>query len=87
MFVNLRLTEMNDVINWFCSLLSAGVYGLFYFSGHRFNSGSTSYLMPVDSPDGPPTTIMCVATDLVAHKMQTTACRAVMVLDCCQVFV
>ena len=86
-FVNLGLTEMNDVINWFCSLLSAGVYGLFYFSGHGFNSGITSYLMPVDSPEGNPNAVLCVATDVIANRMQKTFCRAVMVLDCCQVFV
>ena len=84
-FVNLKLMEMADVINWFCGLLSAGVYGLFYYSGHGFSSGSTSYLMPVDSLDGVPDKRACIATDFIGNKMQKTLCRAILVLDCCRV--
>lgn len=85
-FVNLRLTEMDSIIKWFCSLLSAGMYGLFYFTGHGFKTGSSSYLMPVDLPEGSNDTKKCVPTDYIAHSMQKKACQAIMVLDCCQVF-
>jgi hypothetical protein len=84
-FLNLRLSEMKEVLTWFYSLLSAGVYGLFYYSGHGFNVNNISYLMPVDLQSGEPRTNTCIGSDSVAHHMQKTLCRAVIVLDCCQV--
>lgn len=86
-FVNLQLKEMDEVIKWFCSLLSAGMYGLFYYSGHGFSIGNISYLMPVDCPEGPTDTHVCIATDLTGNRMQKSACQAIMVLDCCRIFV
>ncbi|CAI8013626.1 Mucosa-associated lymphoid tissue lymphoma translocation protein 1 [Geodia barretti] len=84
-FVNLKLLEMKQVLDWFYSLLSPGVYGLFYYSGHGFHVGSTSYLMPVDRQASDPDTNSCIGTNSISHDMQKTLCRAVLVLDCCRV--
>ena len=83
-FVNLRLSEMKEVLTWFYTLLSPGVYGLFYYSGHGFQAGSTSYLMPTDLQSPEPVTANCVGSGSIAHEMQRTLCRAVLVLDCCR---
>ena len=84
-FVNLRLSEMKEVMTWFFGLLSAGVYGLFYYSGHGFSVSKMSYLMPVDLPSGDPDATECIGSDWITSTMQKTLCRAVIVLDCCRV--
>ena len=84
-FVNLGLVEMKQVLNWFYSLLPPGVYGLFYYSGHGFHVANTSYLMPVDITSAYPDANNCIGSNSIAHHMQKTRCRAVLVLDCCRV--
>ena len=83
-FVNLRLSEMNKVLNWFYNLLGPGVYGLFYYSGHGFHVGSTSYLMPVDIQTPETNIDDCVGSNCIAYEMQKKLCRAILVLDCCR---
>ena len=72
-------------MTWFCQLLSAGVYGLFYYTGHGFSVGKMSYLMPVDSRSGDCDANECIGSDWITRAMQETLCRAVIILDCCRV--
>ena len=83
-FVNLRLSEMNAVLTWFYHLLSPGVYGLFYYSGHGFFHGAATYLMPTDLQSPEPVPTSCVGSSSIAYEMQKTKCQAILVLDCCR---
>jgi hypothetical protein len=82
-FVNLTLSEMNKVLTWFYTLLSSGVYGLFYYAGHGFHA-THSYLIPVDIKLPNPDPKDCILSSTISSNMQEKLCRAVLVLDCCR---
>ncbi|XP_072038185.1 mucosa-associated lymphoid tissue lymphoma translocation protein 1-like isoform X2 [Amphiura filiformis] len=82
--LNLTLEEMQFAMKAFCELLNNGVYGLFYFSGHGFESDGQSYLVPVDAGSGY-STDECVCAQQVLDLMQSrdTALN-VLLLDICR---
>ena len=75
---------MLHALHLFSELLDSGVYALFYFAGHGFETNGKSYLMPVNASD----TYSCsenLATNDVLHAMQDREARLkVMLLDCCR---
>ncbi|XP_038076598.1 mucosa-associated lymphoid tissue lymphoma translocation protein 1-like [Patiria miniata] len=82
--LDLNLQEMIFAIKAFCDLLNSGVYGLFYFSGHGFETDGQSYLVPVDARTGYSTTeCMCDQQVLDLMQYRNTALN-VLLLDICR---
>ncbi|XP_022105667.1 mucosa-associated lymphoid tissue lymphoma translocation protein 1-like isoform X2 [Acanthaster planci] len=82
--LDLNLQEMRFALSAFCDLLNSGVYGLFYFSGHGFESDGQSYLVPVDAGVGY-STKECICDQEVLDLMQyrNTALNTLL-LDICR---
>ena len=82
--VDLTLSQMTNAVNYFCSLLELGMYGVFYYSGHGVEVNKTTYFVPIDADDKELKIVQCKNSDLVAHKLQSTLAKIIMVLDCCR---
>ena len=82
--VDLMLSQMTNAVDYFCSLLKSGMYGVFYYSGHGVEVYKTTYLVPIDADDEELQIVQCKNSDLVTHKLQNTQAKIVMVLDCCR---
>ncbi|XP_030832617.1 mucosa-associated lymphoid tissue lymphoma translocation protein 1 [Strongylocentrotus purpuratus] len=84
--LNLTVAEMRKALKIFCSLLSEGVYGLFYFSGHGFEQGGQTYMVPADAPTGYlPEECICAEEVLASMQEKNTALN-VLLLDICRKF-
>ena len=83
--VNLTHTEMMQALEKFYELLSvAGIYALFYYSGHGFTGHNKDYLVPVDA-ELPLRSSYNINVEGIIKQMQTKLSRAIVVLDCCRV--
>ena len=81
--VDLTLDQMSKAVDYYCSLLSKGMYAMFYFSGHGIaDSSKTSYLVPTDA-----TNYRCIESinyDEIRQKLQNTLSKVIVILDCCR---
>ena len=82
--VDLTLSQTIDAINYFCSLLDTGMYALFFYSGHGVEVHKTTYFVPIDADDKELKIVQLINSDLIAHKLQRTLAKVIMVLDCCR---
>ena len=82
--VDLTLSQMTNAVNYFCSLLDIGMYAVFYYSGHGVEVNKTTYFVPIDADDKELKIVQCKNSDLIAHKLQSTLAKIIMVLDCCR---
>ena len=83
--VDLTYSEMQSaLLKLLYELLTvSGIYALFYFSGHGFQSNThDSYLVPVDSE---PCREYSFHVEDIVKRMQGTYSRAFLILDACQV--
>ena len=78
--VDLTLSQMARAVDYFCSLLSWGMYAVFYYSGHGVENQSTktTYLMPIDADEFD----QCINIDDIKQAKQS---KVIMILDCCRV--
>ena len=84
-FSNLNSTEMVTVLKRFCELLvDAGMYAVFYYSGHGFVHQNVEYIIPVDA-GRPLKCDHCLSSDEVASQLQRTKSKVFMFLDSCRV--
>ncbi|XP_006817531.1 mucosa-associated lymphoid tissue lymphoma translocation protein 1-like [Saccoglossus kowalevskii] len=82
--IDLTLSEMEAAVSAFSELLDSGVYGLFYFAGHGFETQGQSYLLPVDAPSYY-TTEDCLCAQYILDKMQQRNTGLnVLLLDICR---
>ena len=84
LLVDLTLSQMTNAVNYFCSLLELGMYGVFYYSGHGVEVNKTIYFVPIDVDEEELKSVQCKNSDLIAHKLQSTLAKVIMVLDCCR---
>lgn len=82
--VDLTLFQMIYAINYFCSLLAIGMYAVFYYSGHGVEVNKTTYLIPTDANDKDLNIGQYLNSDHIAHKLQSTLAKVIMVFDCCR---
>ena len=82
--VDLTLSQTIDAINYFCSLLDTGMYAVFFYSGHGVEVHKTTYFVPIDADDKELKIVQLINSDLIAHKLQRTLAKVIMVLDCCR---
>jgi len=81
--VDLTLTEMSRAVDYFCNLLSTGMYAVFYFSGHGLaDCSKTSYLVPIDAINYGLTD--SINYDDIRQKLQYTLSKVIVILDCCR---
>ena len=80
-FANLRLQEMNNFLNRFCELLvDAGIYTVFYYTGHGFEHQNVDYIMPVNA-QMPLRCDECYSVNYIAAKLQERKGKVFMFLD------
>jgi len=82
--VDLTLSQMANAVEYFCSLLDADMYAVFFFSGHGVDYHNITYLMPTDA-DEPLKLEQCIDSSYIAMKMQKTLSKVIMIFDCCRV--
>eukprot|EP00117_Sycon_ciliatum_P003355 scpid30991/ scgid8184/ Mucosa-associated lymphoid tissue lymphoma translocation protein 1; MALT lymphoma-associated translocation; Paracaspase len=82
--INLTAHEMRAAVSYFVSLLSQGIYAVFYFAGHGFQYNNESYLLPVDIgvEDGPDQCIR--AEDILFQMQEAGAMFSFLILDTCR---
>ncbi|KAM9815578.1 mucosa-associated lymphoid tissue lymphoma translocation protein 1 [Syngnathus typhle] len=82
--LDLTKVEMLAAVEKFFDLLHKGVYGLFYYAGHGYESAGRNYLVPVDAPR-PYRTGNCVCVQRIMLQMQErhTALNVIL-LDTCR---
>ena len=84
-FANLNSIEMVAVLKRFCELLvDAGMYAVFYYSGHGFVHQHVEYMIPVDA-NRPLECDRCISCEEVASQLQRTKSKVFMFLDSCRV--
>ncbi|XP_063053588.1 mucosa-associated lymphoid tissue lymphoma translocation protein 1 isoform X2 [Engraulis encrasicolus] len=82
--LDLTKDEMNAAIDKFLQLLDRGVYGLFYYAGHGYETSGNNYMVPIDAPR-PYTTTNCVCVQRVMKSMQSKGTALnVILLDTCR---
>lgn len=82
--INLTAHEMVAAISYFVSLLSEGIFAVFYFAGHGFQYNNESYLLPVDIglDNGPD---QCIRAEDILFKMQQKEAKfSFLILDMCR---
>ncbi|CAH1781901.1 unnamed protein product [Owenia fusiformis] len=86
-YLNLTLTEMVNAIRHFCSTLGKGVYCVFYFVGHGFETGGQCFLAPSDVRMNY-TSVDCVCSSwilhLIQHDIRNAPALNVFFLDICR---
>ncbi|KAK0090647.1 hypothetical protein PV325_009390 [Microctonus aethiopoides] len=81
--MNLTVNQMKNAMKLFCSVLSDGVYGLFYFAGHGFKM-QESYMLAVDAPMSFLRSDAICESELLAMVLPTDPALLVVILDTCQ---
>ena len=83
--VNLRHSEIMKALEEFYKMLAVpGIYALFYYSGHGFQTPEKrSYLVPVDATI-PLHLEYNIYVDGIIRQMQQRLSRAFVILDCCR---
>ena len=82
--INLTKAEINSAVDVFKNLVSEGVYCVFYFCGHGFETSGQRILVPVDAPMQFKCADCVVAEnirDILLNRDPTLCC---MILDCCR---
>ncbi|XP_028399098.1 mucosa-associated lymphoid tissue lymphoma translocation protein 1 homolog isoform X3 [Dendronephthya gigantea] len=82
--VNLRLHEMRRALQLFAKLLDPGVYAVFYFAGHGFETNGKSYLMPIDADEKYDCSQNLPANEVLQILQEREAKLKVLLLDCCR---
>ena len=82
--VDLTFSQLINAVNYFCSLLSKGMYAIFYYSGHGVEVNKTTYFVPIDADEKNLKIVQYNNSDLIAYKLQMTLAKVIMVLDCCR---
>ena len=82
--VNLRLNEMQDALRLFAELLDSGVYAVFYFAGHGFESDGKSYLMPINADEKYECSKNLPANEVLQIMQDKEAKLKVLLIDCCR---
>ena len=83
--VNLRHAEIPKALEMFYEMLAVpGIYALFYYSGHGFQTPEgRNYLVPVDATV-PLRLEYNIHVDGIIRQMQQRLSRAFVILDCCR---
>ncbi|XP_012264160.2 mucosa-associated lymphoid tissue lymphoma translocation protein 1-like [Athalia rosae] len=82
-FENLTLSEMRRAILRFCTALTRGVYGVFYFAGHGTKIQET-HMLPVDAPKELSRKYIISEEELVAAALRRQPGLFLPILDMCQ---
>ncbi|XP_078286099.1 mucosa-associated lymphoid tissue lymphoma translocation protein 1 isoform X1 [Rhinoraja longicauda] len=82
--LDLTKEEMLSAVKQFLQLLDNGVYALFYYAGHGYESSGRNYMVPVNAPN-PYRPESCINVQKILCKMQekNTALN-VLLLDMCR---
>ncbi|GAB1609172.1 mucosa-associated lymphoid tissue lymphoma translocation protein 1 homolog [Argonauta hians] len=83
---NLTLTEMKMAVYRYIELLNNGVYGVFYYAGHGFETSSDpySYLLPVDAPTGANISHCLSAQKIQQVMLERNPALCCLILDICR---
>ena len=75
---------MREALKLFAQLLDSGVYAVFYFAGHGFESGGKSYLMPINADGKYDCSDNLPANEVLQIMQEREAKLKVLLLDCCR---
>ncbi|KAM4618498.1 mucosa-associated lymphoid tissue lymphoma translocation protein 1 [Polymixia lowei] len=82
--LDLTREEMLAAIDKFIQLLDKGVYGLFYYAGHGYESSGRNYLVAIDAPQPyRPGNCVCVQRVMLSMQQRRTS-LSVILLDTCR---
>uniref|UniRef100_UPI00358EE499 mucosa-associated lymphoid tissue lymphoma translocation protein 1-like isoform X2 n=1 Tax=Myxine glutinosa TaxID=7769 RepID=UPI00358EE499 len=82
--LDLRLRDMQTMMQLFLQILAPGVYGVLYYAGHGYENYGHSYLLPVDAPNPSQREhAVCVHSLLRAMQARGTALN-LLLLDMCR---
>ena len=84
--LDLTYDEMIKALGHFYGFLKAGVYAVFYFSGHGFSCNDITYLMPIDAARDPLKCDSNISAKNIKYNMQETPATGLSLLDCCAVW-
>lgn len=75
---------MSNAVSYFCSLLSEGMYAIFYYSGHGVEIDKTTYFVPIDADETNLNIMQLYNADSIKCDLQSTSAKNFMILDCCR---
>ena len=81
--MNMSCDETMSALRVISDLLVAGVYVVFWYTGHGFNIGNTDYILPVDAHN-PINPHQCIAIATISDLLQSKLCRVFVFFNCCR---
>lgn len=82
--LNLTKKEIENIVNYYCELITENVYVVFYFCGHGFENFGNTFLVPTDARAGY-TSNECVCTEWILDQIQNKNPALIfMIIDICR---